>query len=71
MTYRSEVLPLDAIAGELAGRIDADLKRAGFDIGGPDTMIAAIAIHRGLPLVTGNGWRGHITRRWTTGDGSV
>jgi predicted nucleic acid-binding protein len=54
MTYRSEVLPLDAIAGELAGRIHADLQQAGFDIGGPDTMIAAIAIQHGVPLVTGN-----------------
>src|SRR4051812_24097084 len=52
MTYRSEVLPLDTIAAELAGRMDADLRRAGFDIGGPDTMIAAIALHHGLPLVT-------------------
>jgi predicted nucleic acid-binding protein len=54
MTHRSDVLPLDTIAAELAGRIHADLGRMGSDIGGPDTMIAAIAIHRGLPLVTGN-----------------
>jgi predicted nucleic acid-binding protein len=54
MTTRSEVLPFDPIAAELAGRIHADLQRAGWDIGGPDTMIAGIAVHHGLPLVTGN-----------------
>ena len=54
MTYRSDVLPFDTVAAELAGRIHADLQRTGCDIGGPDTMIAAIAIHHGLPLVTGN-----------------
>ena len=54
MVKRSEVIPFDGVAGDLAGRIHADLQRAGCDIGVPDTMIAAIAIHRGLPLVTGN-----------------
>lgn len=54
MTHRSDVLPFDTIAAELAGRIHADLQRAGWDIGGPDTMIAAIAVQHGLPLVTGN-----------------
>jgi predicted nucleic acid-binding protein len=42
------------IAAELAGRIWAELQRTGKGIGVPDTMIAAIAIHNGLPLVTGN-----------------
>ncbi len=54
MASRSEILSLDPVAGELAGRIYADLQRAGKDIGVPDTMIAAIAIHNTLPLVTGN-----------------
>lgn len=54
MAARSEVLSLDPVAGELAGRIYADLQRAGKDVGVPDTMIAAIAIHNALPLVTGN-----------------
>ncbi|WP_437826693.1 type II toxin-antitoxin system VapC family toxin [Sorangium sp. So ce1153] len=54
MAHRSEVLLLDGTAAELAGRILADLRRAGTPIGVPDTMIAATAIHRGLPLVTGN-----------------
>ncbi|WP_437573605.1 type II toxin-antitoxin system VapC family toxin [Sorangium sp. So ce887] len=54
MAHRSEVLLLDAIAAELAGRIMADLQMAGTPIGVPDTMIAATAIHHGLPLVTGN-----------------
>lgn len=55
MAHQSEVLLLDATAAELAGRILADLRMAGTPIGVPDTMIAATAIHRGLPLVTGNG----------------
>lgn len=54
MAHRSEVIPLDTIAAELAGRIHADLQGSGRSIGVPDTMIAAIAIHRGLLLVTGN-----------------
>lgn len=54
MASRSEVLSLDPVAGELAGRIYADLQRTGRAIGVPDTMIAAIAVHNSLPLVTGN-----------------
>jgi predicted nucleic acid-binding protein len=54
MAYRSEVIPLDMVAADLAGRIYGDLQRDGKDIGVPDTMIAAIAIHHGLPLITGN-----------------
>jgi tRNA(fMet)-specific endonuclease VapC len=54
LAHKNEVIPLDIIAAELAGRISADLQRAGAGIGVPDTMIAAIAIHHGLPLVTGN-----------------
>jgi predicted nucleic acid-binding protein len=50
----SEVLPLDRTSGELAGRIYSDLERAGLLIGVADVMIAAIAIHHGLPLATGN-----------------
>ena len=54
MTNRSEVIPFEAVVGELAGRIHADLVRIGTSIGVPDTIIAATAIHVGLPLVTGN-----------------
>lgn len=49
-----EVLPFDDAAARLAGRINADLERNGRVIGMPDVMIAAIAIHGGLPIVTGN-----------------
>jgi tRNA(fMet)-specific endonuclease VapC len=48
------VLPFDEVTGELAGRINGDLERRGRVIGLPDVMIAAIAIHNGLPVVTGN-----------------
>jgi predicted nucleic acid-binding protein len=50
----SEVLPLDRISAELAGRIYSDLERAGRPIGIADVLIAAIAIQHSLPLVTGS-----------------
>ena len=40
----AEVLPFDDAAARLAGRINADLERAGRVIGLPDVMIAAIAL---------------------------
>ena len=49
-----EVLPFDTAAARHAGRINADLERSGRTIGMPDVMIAGIALHNGLPLVTGN-----------------
>jgi len=50
----SDVMKLDKVSAELAGRIYADLERAGRDIGVADVLIAAIAIHHGMTLVTGN-----------------
>jgi predicted nucleic acid-binding protein len=50
----TDVLPLDDAAARLAGRINADLERAGRIIGMPDVMIAAIALRSALPVVTGN-----------------
>lgn len=49
-----EVVPLDDAAGRLAGRIFADLETRGRPIGMPDVMIAAIAVHHGFVLATGN-----------------
>lgn len=49
-----EVLLFDVPSAELAGRIHADLERTGKTIGRVDPMIAAIAIHHGLSLVTAN-----------------
>ena len=49
-----EILPLDQPAAELAGRIAGELERIGQPIGTADPMIAAIALHHGLVLVTGN-----------------
>ena len=49
-----ELLVLDERSAELAGRIFADLERAGQPIGRADPMVAAIAIQHGLTLVTGN-----------------
>jgi predicted nucleic acid-binding protein len=49
-----DVLPFDDAAARIAGRINADLQGQGRIIGMPDVMIAAIALHHGLTLVTGN-----------------
>jgi tRNA(fMet)-specific endonuclease VapC len=49
-----EVLPLDRDAATIAGRIYGELERAGQPIGRLDPLIAAIAIHHNLVLVTGN-----------------
>ena len=49
-----ELLALDFHSSELAGRIYADLERTGQPIGRADPMVAAIALHYGLTLVTGN-----------------
>lgn len=50
----TELLTLDLKSSEIAGRIYADLEKAGQPIGYADPMIAAIAIHHDLVLVTGN-----------------
>ena len=57
---RLEVIPLDTLAAEHAGRIYGDLERLGQPIGRADPMIAGIALARGLVLVTGN--RDHYER---------
>jgi tRNA(fMet)-specific endonuclease VapC len=48
------VLPLDLHSAELAGRIWGDLERTGQTIGVADPMVAAIALHHGATLVSGN-----------------
>jgi predicted nucleic acid-binding protein len=49
-----EIIAFDQTAAELAGRICGDLERIGQSIGVADPMIAAVALERGLELVTGN-----------------
>ena len=49
-----EVIDFNQAAAELAGRIWGDLERTGQPIGLADPMIAAVALHHGLELVTGN-----------------
>ncbi|MBD2683618.1 MULTISPECIES: PIN domain-containing protein [Nostoc] len=49
-----EILPFDLAEAVLAGKIYADLETTGKRIGYPDCMIAGIAIHHNLTLVTGN-----------------
>ena len=49
-----EVLSLDHEAAVIAGRIYGRLEQAGQPIGRLDPLIAAIAIHHNLVLVTGN-----------------
>ena len=48
------VLPFDAAAARRYGEIRADLERRGTPIGDADTRVAAIALSRGLTVVTGN-----------------
>ncbi len=49
-----ELLTLELGSAELAGRIYGDLERTGQPIGHVDPLIAGIALHRDLVLVTGN-----------------
>ncbi len=49
-----EVIAFEESDGELAGRIAGELERVGRPIGPADAMIAALALHHGLELVTGN-----------------
>ncbi|WP_414562535.1 MULTISPECIES: type II toxin-antitoxin system VapC family toxin [unclassified Anabaena] len=49
-----EILSFKLTEAVLAGKIYADLEVVGKRIGYPDCMIAAIAIHHNLTLVTGN-----------------
>ena len=48
------VIPLDNEAGLVAGKIFAELERAGRPIGWADPLIAGIAITNRLSLATGN-----------------
>ena len=49
-----QVLAFDAQAAYQAGKLRAHLRKKGQAIDLPDLQIAAIAIDRGLTLVTGN-----------------
>jgi len=51
---REEFVGLTISAAEIAGRIEADLKRTGQPIGVADSLIAGIAIDAGLKLASGN-----------------
>lgn len=48
------ILPLNDQAAVIAGQIYGELERIGQPIGYADPLIAAIAIHHDLVLVTGN-----------------
>ncbi|HEY8476786.1 MAG TPA: PIN domain-containing protein [Chloroflexota bacterium] len=48
------VLPFDASAARCYGEIRAELERQGTPLGDGDLRIAAIALDRGLTVVTGN-----------------
>lgn len=47
-------LPFDDQAAELAGRVRAELEKAGTPIGPNDLLIGALALSRGLIVVTRN-----------------
>jgi tRNA(fMet)-specific endonuclease VapC len=48
------ILPYDASAARRYGELRAELERRGTPIGDADTRVAAIALSRGLAVVTGN-----------------
>lgn len=54
ITSSVELLLVDASVADLAGRVAADLERAGQPIGRADPIITACALQHGLVLVTGN-----------------
>jgi tRNA(fMet)-specific endonuclease VapC len=49
-----EVLPLDYDAAIIGGRIYGELEKSGQTIGRADPLIAGIALHHELTLITGN-----------------
>ena len=49
-----EILPFDAAAATRYGEVRAELESRGVQIGDADTRIAAIALVRGLTVVTNN-----------------
>ncbi len=49
-----EIIGIDQVTADLAGRIAGDLDNAGKPIGRYDPIIAAVALAHGLELVTGN-----------------
>ena len=51
---RVRILSFDRKAAEVYGRVRAELERAGRPLSDPDLMIAAIALARGLTVITGN-----------------
>ena len=53
-------IPLDADAADAAARIDSVLRADGIRLPSGDTLIAGIAVSRGLPLITRN--RRHFER---------
>ncbi|HEY9851835.1 MAG TPA: PIN domain-containing protein [Leptolyngbyaceae cyanobacterium] len=52
--FDAEVLIMDAVTAEIAGRIYGDLERTGQPIGLADAIIAATALQHDLTLVSGN-----------------
>jgi tRNA(fMet)-specific endonuclease VapC len=54
VTAAHAVLPFDATAAEVYGRLRAELERDGRRLDDPDLRIASIALARELTLVTGN-----------------
>jgi len=49
-----EMLPFDGDCAEAYGRLRAELEKKGERLGEADLMIAAIALHHGFTLVSGN-----------------
>ena len=50
----TQILPFDRAAGEIFGRVRAEMDRAGTPLAEPDLRIAANALTHNLTMVTGN-----------------
>jgi tRNA(fMet)-specific endonuclease VapC len=69
------VLPFDTVAARRFGELKAELERRGEPLAEPDLRIAAIAVSRGLTLVTRNVRHfrrvpGLVVENWIDDDGS-
>ncbi len=52
--FAQRVLPIDTEIARIWGRITAETRSVGREVGAPDGLIAATAIHHGMAVVTRN-----------------
>lgn len=54
MLHSLLLYPITFSVAELAGRLKRDYSKRGRTLSIPDTTVAAVAIHYGVPLITDN-----------------